>query len=83
MLQTRDWGMIARETGSPAEALEWIRQGDPFDLAILDLHMPEMDGITLAQEIRKLRDGKALPLVMLSSWARAKPGLSRWIGQPT
>jgi CheY-like chemotaxis protein len=67
VLQTRDWGMIARETGSPAEALAWIRQGDPFDLAIVDMHMSEMDGITLAKEIRKLRDAKALPLVMLSS----------------
>jgi signal transduction histidine kinase len=34
-LQTQDWGMITRETGSPAEALEWIRRagcvrpGDP------------------------------------------------------
>jgi len=67
ILQTHDWGMIARETGSPAEALAWIRQGDPFDLAIVDMHMPEMDGIALAKEIRKLRDAKALPLVMLSS----------------
>jgi len=67
ILQTHDWGMIARETGSPAEALAWIRRGDPFDLAIVDMQMPEMDGIELAKEIHKLRDAKALPLVMLSS----------------
>ena len=67
VLQTKDWGMTARQTASPAEALEWLRQGDPFDLAILDMHMPEMDGISLGQEIRKLRDAKSLPLVMLSS----------------
>jgi CheY-like chemotaxis protein len=67
VLQTKDWGMLARETGSPTEALAWLRQGDPFDLAILDLHLPEMDGDALAQEIRKLRDAKSLPLVMLSS----------------
>jgi signal transduction histidine kinase/DNA-binding response OmpR family regulator/putative methionine-R-sulfoxide reductase with GAF domain/tetratricopeptide (TPR) repeat protein len=67
ILQTLDWGMIARETGSPSEAITWIQRGDPFDLAILDMHMPEMDGVALAQEIRKLRDEKSLPLVMLSS----------------
>jgi GAF domain-containing protein/CheY-like chemotaxis protein/tetratricopeptide (TPR) repeat protein len=67
ILQTHDWGMIARETGSPSEAIAWIQRGDPFDLAILDMHMPEMDGVALAQEIRKLRDEKSLPLVMLSS----------------
>ena len=72
-LQTHDWGMLARETGSPFEALAWIRQGDPFDLAILDLHMPEMDGLSLAEEIRKLRDVKALPLVMLSSVGTREP----------
>ena len=43
-----------------AEALDWIRQGEPFDLAILDMQMPEMDGITLAGEIRRLRDAAAL-----------------------
>jgi CheY-like chemotaxis protein len=31
------------------------------------MHMPEMDGLTLAAEIRKLRDENSLPLVMLSS----------------
>ena len=33
--------MLPRETGSPQEALAWIARGDPFDLAILDMHMPE------------------------------------------
>jgi GAF domain-containing protein/CheY-like chemotaxis protein len=66
-LQTQDWGMITRETGSPAEALAWIERGDPFDLAILDMHMPEMDGVALATAIRRHRDAKVLPLVMLSS----------------
>jgi signal transduction histidine kinase/DNA-binding response OmpR family regulator len=67
ILQTQDWGMISFETGSPREALEWVRRGDRFDLAILDMHMPEMDGLTLAKEIRRLRDEKSLPVVMLSS----------------
>src|SRR5438067_1945245 len=46
--QARSWGMVPRETGSPTEALEWIRRGDPLDVAILDMQMPEMDGLTLA-----------------------------------
>jgi CheY-like chemotaxis protein len=67
-LQTRDWGVLTRETGLPSEALEWLRRGDPFDVAILDFHMPELDGLELAQEIRKFRDPKSLPLVLLSSF---------------
>jgi signal transduction histidine kinase/CheY-like chemotaxis protein len=64
------WGMLARDTASAAEALNWIGRGDPFDLAILDLHMPEMDGVTLARQIRARRNAQALPLVLCSSVTR-------------
>src|SRR5215208_1840229 len=46
--QASSWGMVPRDTGSPTEALEWIRRGDPFDAAILDMQMPDMDGLALA-----------------------------------
>jgi len=65
--QAASWGMIPRDTGSPAEALEWIRRGDPFDVAVLDMEMPQLSGLTLAREIRRHRDAEQLPLVMLSS----------------
>lgn len=74
MIQTQTWGMIPRDTGSPFEALEWIRRGDPFDVALLDMQMPDMDGITLAAEIRRYRDRAALPLVMLTSLGRRETG---------
>jgi CheY-like chemotaxis protein/HPt (histidine-containing phosphotransfer) domain-containing protein len=69
-LQTQAWGMFPHQTGSPAEALAWLRRGDPFDVAFLDQQMPDMDGIALAGEIRQLRGAEALPLVMLSSLGR-------------
>jgi CheY-like chemotaxis protein/HPt (histidine-containing phosphotransfer) domain-containing protein len=65
--QAESWGMLARDTASPAQALEWIRRGDPFDLAILDLQMPEMNGVGLAEEIGRYRDTRALPLLLLTS----------------
>jgi PAS domain S-box-containing protein len=65
--QAQSWGILARDTASPAQALEWIRRGDPFDLAILDMQMPEMDGVRLAEEIGRYRDARALPLVLLTS----------------
>jgi CheY-like chemotaxis protein/HPt (histidine-containing phosphotransfer) domain-containing protein len=65
--QVRAWGMIARDTASPVEALEWIRRGDPFDVAILDMSMPEMDGILLTERIRNMRTPESLAIIMYSS----------------
>jgi PAS domain S-box-containing protein len=65
--QATGWGMHARAASSPAEALEWLRAGSHFDVAILDMHMPEMDGGMLAREIRRLHSGTSLPLILLSS----------------
>ncbi|MCX7867903.1 MAG: response regulator [Limisphaera sp.] len=64
---TARWGMQPRATGSPLEALDWLRQGERFDVGILDLRVPEMDGLTLAHQIRKLPAGERLPLVLLSA----------------
>jgi PAS domain S-box-containing protein len=66
-LQTQAWGMLPQDTASPHEALAWIARGDPFDVALLDLQMPQMDGAELAAEIRRLRPAQQLPLVILSS----------------
>jgi CheY-like chemotaxis protein len=73
-LQAQNWGMRARGAAHGAEALEWIRRGDPFDVAILDMQMPDMDGIALAAAIRAHRDARALPLVMLTSMGRREQG---------
>ena len=64
------WGMPARETGSPGEALAWIQAGDRFDVAILDMHMPEMDGAALARGIRQYPAGAGLPLILFTSLGR-------------
>ena len=66
-LQTTQWDMIPRVTLSAKAALEWIRKGDPFDLAIVDMLMPEIDGLLLGAEIRKIRTPKALPMILLTS----------------
>jgi len=71
-LQAAKWGMESRDTEFPAEALRWIEAGERFDLAILDMHMPEMDGLTLAGRIRAT-DAK-LPLVLFSSLGRREAG---------
>ena len=71
--QTQSWGMFPRATGTGAQALVWLSQGEQFDIAILDMQMPQMDGLTLAQEIRALPELQKLPLVMLTSIGKYKP----------
>jgi CheY-like chemotaxis protein len=72
-LQALKWGMSSRATESPLEALRWLENGEAFDLAILDMHMPEMDGIALARQIRERH--AALPLVLFSSLGRREVGV--------
>ncbi len=72
VLQGQSWGMLVRDTRRPQEALEWIKRGDPFDAAILDMQMPDMDGVMLAQEIRSQRPH--LPLLLFTSLGRRETG---------
>jgi CheY-like chemotaxis protein len=66
-LQTSKWGMITRCAQSGQEALEWLQKGEIFDMAILDMQMPDMDGLMLAREIRQIPGTLMLPLVLLTS----------------
>jgi signal transduction histidine kinase/HPt (histidine-containing phosphotransfer) domain-containing protein len=66
-LQAGSWGLSVAAVASGAEALALIGPDCPFDLAILDMQMPEMDGLQLAAEIRRLDRAAGLPLVMLTS----------------
>ena len=69
-LQCSQWGMLVRATTSALEALDWVVQGEPFDLAILDMEMPGMDGVGLGTRIRKLRTKESLPMILLTSLGR-------------
>ena len=56
---------------SGGDALQLFGQADkdkhPYDLVILDLHMPEMDGVELATRIRQTTDWQQPEMIMLSS----------------
>jgi signal transduction histidine kinase/DNA-binding response OmpR family regulator len=71
-LQSGKWGLRTRATRSPLEALQWLESGEAFDLAVLDMHMPELDGLSLARRVKAL--APALPLVLFSSLGRREVG---------
>jgi signal transduction histidine kinase/ligand-binding sensor domain-containing protein/DNA-binding response OmpR family regulator len=66
-LQSRSWGMIPEAVASGAEALKLLQRDKQFDLAVIDMQMPEMDGATLVGEIRRRFGARSLPVVMLTS----------------
>ncbi|MCK5229389.1 MAG: response regulator, partial [Desulfobulbaceae bacterium] len=67
----KSWHCRFDEASGGAEALnklgKAVADGDPFDIAILDMQMPEMDGETLGRNIKTNPDLKDIILVMLTS----------------
>jgi PAS domain S-box-containing protein len=63
-------GMLPFPTASAFEALSWIRQGQVFDIAIVDVLHSEMHGLTLASEIRCYHDAHTLPLILMDMFGR-------------
>jgi len=66
-VQTERWGMIPHIFEKPGEALDWLKTGPPVDVAILDFHVPAMDGGQLGRKIHQLEPYRHLPLILLSS----------------
>jgi signal transduction histidine kinase/CheY-like chemotaxis protein len=71
-LQAAKWGLLPRATESPAEALDWLAKGEAFDAAVVDMHMPGMDGVMLAKRVRAIH--ATLPLVLFTSLGRREAG---------
>ncbi|HSH01320.1 MAG TPA: response regulator [Anaerolineae bacterium] len=63
--QLRGWEMEVLLAASAAEAEALVAANDDIDVAILDLHMPEVDGVALAQSLRQ--QGVTIPFILLSS----------------
>jgi len=61
-------GINIIEATNGVEALELLKRGDVvFDAMLIDIEMPQMDGYTLASEIRKYSKYKNLPLLAVTS----------------
>jgi PAS domain S-box-containing protein len=68
--QLKTQSMQVKSAASGKEALAYLRDGERFDVIILDMQMPEMDGLELATKIREMKNYNATPLVMLTSVGR-------------
>ncbi|MDL1967839.1 MAG: response regulator [Deltaproteobacteria bacterium] len=87
------WGMQNSSAENGKQALEMLRnaalKGEAYDIALLDWHMPEMDGIDLARRLRSDSNIPEMHLIMLSSAAfdeeaamAADAGIHRYLNKP-
>jgi len=51
------------------EAIDIVRRDAHIDIVLMDIMMPEMDGITTIKEIRKLERGSDLPIIAVTAKA--------------
>ncbi|WP_432824534.1 response regulator [Dactylosporangium sp. CA-092794] len=65
--QLAGWGMTCTAVGSAAAALDLVASGEHYDVALLDMHMPDVDGATLAERLHAVPRTADLPLILLSS----------------
>ena len=65
--RAEQWGMTVECAVTAAEAMKALAESAPFDAALLDLQLPDKDGLALADEIRRQPYGRYLPLLLLSS----------------
>lgn len=83
------FGLNADFAGNGIEALEAVRQR-PYDLILMDVHMPEMDGLEATRAIRSCNDHRAqIPIVALTANAFAHDvencraaGMNGHLGKP-
>jgi len=82
--QLAGWGMRPETVESASQALDLIRQrkgqGQPFDIVVTDLHMPDMDGFALVEELRNMSAGTRQVLMLTSGERPGDLAHSRELG---
>jgi PAS domain S-box-containing protein len=69
--QARAWGMVCDIATGGSEALRMIGAASiPYDVALLDMQMPGMDGLELAREIKRNPSNAKIKLVLMTSMAQ-------------
>ena len=69
MLKSAGYEVVEAENGY--DALEKVHQGS-FDLMVVDINMPKMDGYTFCQEVRKTDSHMDCPIIIISTEAEAE-----------
>ncbi|MEV7779505.1 response regulator [Kitasatospora sp. NPDC088351] len=71
------WNMVPYETAFPEDSLRILESGDPFDVAVIDMMMPKMDGVELARRIHRILGRERLPLILATSLVTSRELIDR------
>jgi len=82
-------GFTVIEAEDGKDAVRKVEAGTKLDIVVTDLNMPEMDGITLIKELRRLTAYKFTPILMLTTESALEKkkegkeaGATGWIVKP-
>jgi len=70
--QAKSWGMVADAYESAEEVLKILNTDKIYDVGILDMLMPDMDGLELGRRIKQIESRKNMPMIMLTSVGNLK-----------
>lgn len=66
---TLKWGMIPVTVDSGIKGITSILNGDRYDVIILDMQMPGMNGLEVARRIREISKDNSIPIVFITSFS--------------
>jgi len=68
--QLQRWGLACHACATPGMAIAHLREKGGIDVVLLDMMMPDMNGVELGAELHRLPGHGNLPLILLSSVTR-------------
>lgn len=82
-------GYSTLEASDGQDALDRIKNGEPIALALVDVNMPRLDGISLVRELRAMPHTRSIPILMVATEPRRErrdearqAGATGWILKP-
>ena len=65
----RRWGAEVQEAADGQQALKLLQPGHDVDMVLMDMHMPQMNGVEATRALRRQPHNRSLPVIALTAAA--------------